>query len=135
MNTYYVTDKDFYKSEIFNDFLEQNPGKGYLRIRAFTASQAIPMSGLQVEVSKTIMNNKVIFFEGVTDESGVTPRIVLPAPKTNSDNLVAPLTTSYDINVYYKPQNIKQSYTVRIYDGLCVAQNINIVPSSMMGGL
>ena len=45
MNTYYVTDESFKTSEEYNYFLEQNPGIGYLRIRAYTASEAIPMSG------------------------------------------------------------------------------------------
>ena len=54
MKTYYVNDESFKQSEEYNDFLEQNPGIGYLRIRAYTASEAIPMNGLNIEVSKEI---------------------------------------------------------------------------------
>lgn len=135
MKTYYVNDENFKQSEEYNEFLEQNPGIGYLRIRAYTASEAIPMNGLNVEVSKEIFGSKVIFFEGITDASGVTERIALPASKTQSDNLVAPVPTIYDVKVSSQMQNINSVYSIKIYDGICVAQNINITPNSQVGGL
>ena len=81
------------------------------------------------------MNDKVIFFEGVTDASGVTERIALPAAKIQTDNLVAPIPTTYDVNITNKMQNINSVYSIKIYDGICVAQNINITPNSQVGGL
>ena len=63
--TYNVNDKDFLNSELYRSFINQNPGIGFLKIRAYAASQAVPISGLSVVVSKDIGGNKVIFFEVV----------------------------------------------------------------------
>ena len=67
MNTFNINDQSFINSKVYQDFLKENPGSGYLKIRAFTANQAIPISGLNIIISKNIDNNNVIFFEGTTN--------------------------------------------------------------------
>jgi len=127
MNTYNVNDKDFVNSELYKSFINSNPGLGFLKIRAYAASGAVPISGMNVIVSKNIGGNKVIFFEGVTNLSGVIEKISLPAPKMDSDNMIAPVITTYDIDTSY--EGVSRLYKVNIYDNIYVVQNINITPS------
>ena len=133
MNTYNVNDENFVNSQVYQDFLRANPSEGYLKIRAFAASQAIPISGLNIVVSKVIDNNNVIFFEGVTNESGVIEKITLPAPKLSESNLVAPNGIVYDITATYTNNNISGVYKVNIYEGIYVVQTISIVPDTTLG--
>lgn len=125
--TYNVNDKDFLNSELYKSFINSNSGVGFLKIRAYAASGAVPISGLSIVVSKDIGGNKVIFFEGVTNDSGVIERISLPAPRIDSDNLVSPILTTYDISAVYEGEN--KLYKVNVYDGIYVVQNINLTPN------
>jgi len=129
--TYNIDDKDFVNSELYKSFINANPGVGFLKIRAFAASQAVPISGMNVQVSKDIGGNKVIFFSGVTNESGVIERISLPVPRS-SDNMMAPLITTYDIDTSY--EGVDRMYKVNVYDNIYVVQNINVTPNISYGG-
>lgn len=135
MNTYNVNDDSYANSQAYQEFLKDNPTEGYLKIRAFAASQAIPISGVNIVISKIIDNNRVIFFEGATNESGVIERITLPAPRKNTNNLTAPNTTEYDVTATYEPDNIDTFYRVKVYENVYVIQNINIVPNITQGDL
>ena len=63
MNTFNIYDQNFINSEVYQQFLKDNPSNGYLRIRAFAANQAIPISGMNITISKIIDNNNVIFLK------------------------------------------------------------------------
>ena len=86
-------------------------------------------------LSKNIDNDKVIFFEGATDSSGLIEGIALPAPIMSTDNMISPSSATYNITATYAPDNEVQLYSVRIYDNLYVVQNISIVPDIQRGGL
>ena len=135
MNTYYITDDKFVNSSLYKSYLNDNPTYGYLKVRAYAANQAIPISNLKISISKTINNDKIIFFDGYTNDSGVIENIALPAPRLDTNNLDVPKTVSYDINVY-KDDKITSKYKVDMYEGVYVVQNINVIPdvTSMMGG-
>lgn len=128
---YNINDEVFKKSEIYQSFLKSNPGSGNLRIRAYAANGAVPISNLKVVVSKNINNYNVVFFEGLTDESGLIERISLPAPIIESDNLISPNYITYDIIATYN--NIDLLYKINMYDDVCVIQNISVVPDMGMG--
>lgn len=132
MNTFNIYDQNFVNSEVYQNFLKDNPSNGYLRIRAFAANQAIPISGMNITISKIIDNNNVIFFEGATNTSGLIERITLPTPKLDPNNLDAPTSTTYDITATYNQDN--KVYKVNMYENVYVVQDINIVPNfNMMG--
>ena len=128
---YNVNDKDFLNSELYRSFINSNPGIGFLKIRAYAASGAVPISGLSLVISKDIGGNKVIFFEGVTNESGVIERISLPVPRMSSDNMIAPVISTYDINTTYEGES--RLYKVNVYDDIYVVQNINVTPNISYG--
>ena len=56
MNTYNYIDESFTNTKSYQDFIKENPTEGYLKIRAYAASQAIPISGLNIIVSKITIN-------------------------------------------------------------------------------
>ena len=70
----------------------------------------------------------MIFYEGVTNISGLIEKISLPTPPKENDDLIAPKNTTYKITTLYN--NREYTYVVNMYDGICVVQNINIVPSN-----
>ena len=134
MNTYYFNDESFKNTETYQNFINENPKEGYLKIRAYAANSAIPIPNLQITIFKIIDDNKVKFYEGYTDSSGVIEKIVLPAPELNLNNMIKPSNTIYSIDATYIPDNITQRYTARMYEGVCVVQDINIVPIMKVGG-
>ena len=128
MNTFNINDQNFTNSEIYKNYLQKNPSIGFLKIRAFAANQAIPISNLNVKVSKNIDNNNVIFFEGTTNSSGIIEKINLPTPKLDPNNLDKPNSTAYDITATYKNDNTNIIYKVNMYENVYVVQEININP-------
>lgn len=135
MNTANINDQNFLKSDLYKNYLKENSGTGLLKIRAYAASQAVPIQGLNVIVSRNIENTKVIFFEGATNASGVIDNIILPAPVLDEDNLIVPNKATYEVEAIYKPDNFDLFYKVNIYENFPVVQNINIVPTLKVGGM
>lgn len=113
----------------YQEFIKENPGKGYLKIRASAAYEAIPIEGIKVKVTKQIGNNVVVFYEGETDHSGMINNIVLPAPLKNTDDLIAPKFTTYDVIATGSTQDINKKFNVNIYCCITVIQYINVVPN------
>ena len=124
MNIYNVFDSEFKNSVFYQDFLKDNPTVGYLKIRAYAASEAIPISNMQVEISKTIGNNKIIFFSGLTDNSGMIERVTLPTPRLDVSDLNVPNNIEYDIKTTYN--GVDTLYKVIMFEGVCVVQTINV---------
>lgn len=131
MNTYNINDENFKNTDVYRSFINDNPVNGYLKIRAYSASGAIPVRGLKITVSTEYEGNTIIFYDGFTDTSGVIEKITLPAPRLNSDNMDIPSRTTYDINATYPPNLVDLKYQVNIYEDVFVIQNINIVPDAL----
>lgn len=128
MNNVNITDSNFISTIVYKKFMIENTGRGILNIRASFANQALPITNLKVVVSKEIENYNVIFYEGVTNISGLIEKILLPTPPKENDDLIAPKNTTYKITTLYN--NMEYTYVVNMYDGIYVVQNINIVPSN-----
>lgn len=132
----YITFDDFKKLSEFNNFIKDNPDKGYLKVQTFTAYQAIPIEGVEIIISKDIGNNRVIFFEGVTDENGMISNIELPAPPAQyiaNENISPPYTT-YDLNTRSQKYNSINKYTVAIFGDVRVIQYVKMNANSENGG-
>ncbi len=133
MNTYNINDKELNSLLEYQEFVKENEGVGSLRIRAYGASEAVPIEGMNIEVSTIIGDDiKLIFFEGVTDSSGMIEKLRLPAPVLGADNLIAPKWTVYNIKATYDGE--EENFKVNLYDGICVQQIINIVPNTLVRG-
>ena len=127
-----MSNESFVNSEAFQEFMKLNPSRGFLRIRAYAASGAIPIKGLKVIITTKIEDKDFVFFEGVTNESGIIDNISLPAPKLDANNLDVPKKTTYEIRATYLPNNVNLVYEVNMYENVFVIQNINIVPEMNM---
>jgi len=134
MNTYNINDPNFINSSLYIKFLNDNPKQGRLKIRAYAANQALPISGLKIVISTLYDNSRIIFYEGETDSSGIIEKIILPAPTLDTNNLSAPNKTEYEISATYTPDNINTIYKINIYENICVVQNIDIVPQTEFVG-
>ena len=132
MNIINFNDNSFKNTKTYQDFINENPSSACLNIRASSASLAVPISNVKIMVSKIIDDYKVIFYEGSTDESGMINKIILPTPKTNSNDLDIPKGTTYNIEAIYDIDNINSNYPVTMYPNICVVQNINITPTLMV---
>lgn len=122
--------EEFMKTNEYVEFIRKNPGVGNLKIRAYAASEALPLSGLNIVVSSLIDGKKIIFYTGATDSSGMISTIELPAPSL-LDNLEIPNTIKYDIDA--SMGNNSSTFSINMYDGVCVIQNINFVPGANYG--
>ena len=128
MNNVNIKDKTFISTEIYKRFMESNPGRGTLIIRASAAKEAIPISNLNIIVSKEIENYNIIFFEGKTDNSGMIKNLSLPTPAPNLNDLNIPPSTTYIITASLPNSNTKEIYKIDMYNDICAIQNINIAP-------
>lgn len=133
MNSILFTDEGFINTESYKRFIMDNPGIGRLKIHAYAASEALPVAGLRIVVSKNIDDLKVIFFDGYTDSSGMIEKLSLPTPKLNLNNLDVPLSTVYEIEAFFPNELNKHVYSVNMYDDVCVLQNINYIPGGKYG--
>lgn len=128
--------EEFMKSQGYFDFIEENSGEGLLKVQAFTANQAYPLEGVNIEVYKNINGNNVLFFSGVTDTSGIIDNIVLPAkPSVDDVNSVDDIVfTNYNLIATYPKSNMKREFEVSIFDNLKVIQPIRIPIISLIEG-
>ena len=92
------------------------------------ANQAFPLSDVEIEVWKEINGEKVEFYKGVTDSSGIIDNIILPAKESKKDISSASdiVYTSYILTVTYPKTNFKKDYNVGIYDNIKVIQPVRI---------
>lgn len=133
MNNYNINNEEFINSNIYKDFIKNNPVYGYLSIRAYAANQAIPIPNLKIIISTYIGNYETVFFEGYTNQSGIIEKISLPVPRLNSNNLDAPNKITYKISSMSDSGNVNKTYFVNMYENISVIQNISIV-SDMNNG-
>lgn len=128
--------QEFKESSDYANFIKENSGEGILKIQAYTANQAYPLEGVNIKIFKEINGNKVIFFSGKTDSSGIIDNINLPAkPAKEFVNEKADIVyTVYEIEATYPKNNIKKNYQVSIYDNIKVIQPIRIPINTLIEG-
>ena len=127
MKDVYIDDEVLKNDSSYLEFINNNPGFGYLKIRASSINVAIPVSDINIKVSKVIGNNNIIFYEGKTDNSGMINDIVLPAPRAISNDEEVPKFTEYKLEAI--KGNMRQEYTISICCSITIIQYINVIPS------
>lgn len=127
--------EEYFNSEKHADYLKNNPGSGLLRIQVYTANQAFPLEDVEVKVYKEIDGKRVVFFNGVTDSSGIIDNINLPTKEVKKEVESASdiMSTDYIIEAKYPKTGVVQDYIVSIYDDLKVIQPIKF--ASVSGGI
>lgn len=127
--------EEYFNSEKHADYLKNNHGSGLLRIQVYTANQAFPLEDVEVKVYKEIDGKRVVFFNGVTDSSGIIDNINLPTKEVKKEVESASdiMSTDYIIEAKYPKTGVAQDYIVSIYDDLKVIQPIKF--ASVSGGI
>ena len=123
MNIDIFDSEEFKNTDVYFNFIREHKGTGNLKIRAFTINEALPVGNVHVIVSSLYENEKIIFFDGFTDDSGMISDISLPTTTIDNDNLIVPIYTEYEIEAFLGEYRIND-YKVLMYDGVCVIQNI-----------
>ena len=103
---------------------------GYLVVRASTARGAIPLYGATVSIRGSTKEDSGIFYSVETDESGLTPRIALPAPPrslSQTPNNSVPYSL-WNIDVFKKGYIIARYSGVPVYSGVTAIQNAYLIP-------
>lgn len=127
---------EFKNTEEYQKFIQENPSVGSLKVQVFTADQAIPLPNTQIFITKEIGNYNVIFFEGITNSSGVIDNIVLPAPDGgyNIEKYELPTYTNYKLVARNNLYNAIKEYTISMFGNTKVLQYIKIAPN-ILGGI
>lgn len=116
-----------------DEFLKANPRQGSLRFRTYTARNALPVEGTSISVTKIIGGKRHIFYELVTDISGQTEEVNLPAPSSElsqePSSGVQPYSL-YDADIRakgYAPVSISD---LTVFEGIMSIQRAALVPSA-----
>lgn len=60
-------------------FLDAHPERGSVRVQVSTGRGLFPVEGARVEIYRRLGPEPTVFYEGVTDASGIAENIHLPA--------------------------------------------------------
>lgn len=109
-------------------------GQGYLIVHTTTARGAIPLEGVQV----TLRNYEPEFAADrgdiirtmITDRSGNTERIALPAPPKNESLVVGndhPFAI-YNLEAHLEGYRVQYYYALPIFDSITAVQPVDLIP-------
>ena len=116
------------ENNTYEDFMAKNKEYGYLKVQAFAAQQALPVSGVKIIVSKDFTDMKKIFFEGTTDESGIIDNIKLPAPAKGLSEHPSEILpyANYDFYSSYEYYKTESAPSVQIFEGIKTIQPVRV---------
>lgn len=134
--TYYFDSEEFINSSLYKTFMSVNNSNGILKIEAYTASGAFPLKGVKIVISKTFGEDKVIFYEGMTNDSGIIESIILPTRKIDGEvNDASDIVyTTYDLEANYSEYNVSKKYDVSIFDDVKVIQPVIFAIDELIEG-
>ena len=107
----------------FDDF-------GTLRVRATSASGALPISGAIIHIIGADEENRDFVKSLITDKDGITPKIDLPTPKRSYSLTPEEEETPYAI---YDVEAVADGYYTKRIVGVAIFSGINaILPLNMI---
>lgn len=124
-----ISYEEFKNTDLFEDFIKENSDVGSLKVQVFTAYGAIPIKDTNIVVYKDIEEYRVIFFQGVTDISGIISDIKLPAPRMVASNEETPIYTIYNMTAINSLYESLKSYTIGMLGGVNVIQYVKMMPN------
>lgn len=120
----FITFDEFKSLDIYNDFMKKNPDQGFLKVQITTTNGLLPVEGVRVRIYKDIGEYNVLFFDGLSNSSGIIDNIVLPAPKTLSfTSLNVPEYSNYGMILEKEGFNTKM-INFTIFSNIKVLQNV-----------
>jgi hypothetical protein len=103
---------------------------GYIRIHAYTSFARLPLKDVAVTVTAT---DGTAIATRLTDRSGLTDPIEIPAPDTSAGTSPDSGTVPYTaVNVYARLEGFEQvqNENVQIFPNVVTEQDIEMVPHS-----
>lgn len=123
-----ITLEEFKKTQEYQEFIEKNPETGTLKVQVFSADQAIPIADTEIYITKEIGDNNVLFFQGVTNSSGIIDNIKLPAPTEVMPPPIyeVPFYTNYQLTASNEKLKFIKQYEISMFGNIDVLQYIKI---------
>ena len=106
-------------------------GKGYLIVNVTSARGLYPVQNAQVTVFTGENGNRLIVAEELTDISGKTPKIELPAPASRYSETPSPAERPYAYyNIHTLADGFRENlnYNAAVFDGTTSVQSVNLEP-------
>lgn len=129
-----ISYEEFKNTDLYADFIKENSDFGNLKVQVFTAYGAIPVPDTAIVVSKDIEEYRVVFFQGITDSSGIISNISLPAPKMVTSNVETPIYTVYDMTAVHTGYETLKTYSIGMFGGVNVIQYVKMMPEIHLEG-
>ena len=107
---------------------------GIMIVRTTTASGAYPVAGVNVSISGASDVGHDTRISILSDESGVTQPILLPAPPralSLSPDSTEEAFSRYDVEIYKEGYYRKKLYDVAVFSGITSVLPINMIPSTL----
>lgn len=112
-------------------FAESNPQRGVLRVQALTARSNFPIQNATVTVSKMFDSGEYIIDQQVTDPSGHTGRILLPAPDyrlSTSPGNGKKVYADYKVMLTHPDFTTALINELPVFSGVSATQTVNLIP-------
>lgn len=129
-----ISYEEFKNTDLYEDFIRENPDNGNLKVQAFTAYGAIPVANTTIIVTKDIEEYRVVFFRGLTDSSGIISNISLPAPAASTSSELAPIYTIYEMTAVNEGYETLKTYSIGMFGGINVIQYVKMLPNINIEG-
>lgn len=123
-----ISYEEFKNTDLYEDFIKENDDVGNLKVQTFTAYGAIPVEDTNIVVYKDIEEYRIIFFQGITDSSGIISDIVLPAPKMVTSNEEVPIYTIYNMTAFNTGYETLKNFSIGMLGGVNVIQYVKMLP-------
>lgn len=130
-----VSFEEFKNTDLYDDFIRENPDFGNLKVQVFTAYGAIPIPDTTIVVSKDIEEYRVVFFQGLTDSSGIISNISLPAPRMVTSSEETPVYTVYEMTAVHTGYETLKTYSIGMFGGVNVIQYVKMLPEVNLEGV
>ena len=131
-----IYDENNYAS--YEEFERANPQRGSIRFRIYTARGALPVKGAVCAVSKKFGGEPHVIFTQITDESGLTKKMPLPAPSRSlsqkPENSVMPYAL-YDATIKADGYSTVELTNIPVFDGVSSVQRVAMIPAIENGGV
>lgn len=116
--------------ELYQIYQKENPQTGNLRVQAFTARRTYHVPDAVVEVSKNFPSGRYVIARMVTDQSGATEMISLPAPDKDLSEVPGNthLFTRVDVKVKHKNFVETNFLDVPVFQGITSNQIADMMP-------
>ena len=107
------------------------PDYGIIQIRAYRASEALPIQNAAVKITGSGEYNSDIQISQLTDNDGITPEIRVPAPAASlstSPNASSQPYSVYDVEIAKEGYYPKRIVNIPIFAGIKAMLPIEMIP-------